>query len=72
MSKHKIYITSTKQGQLFLGEARAQDGTLLAKHLSSTPAFLREDMGLTSIRKHKAYDDYFGKGNWELELVKDK
>ena len=50
------------------GFALAEDGTVLAHHLSSSIEFSRHDMGLTSDWKHDEYKEHYPDG-YELEWV---
>lgn len=53
-----------------IGYALAEDGTVLASHISSNKAFSQHDMGLTSNWKHEAYEKHYPEG-FELEWVDD-
>ena len=44
------------------GVAVAEDGTLLAGHLSSSIGWFASDMGLTSRRKHDLYEAHYPDG----------
>jgi hypothetical protein len=79
---NKIYLTalplgtgsgmvrgSTVGGDV-LGCALAEDGTGLANHLSSSAAYARHDMGLTSNWKHDTYAKHYPDG-YLLEWVDD-
>ncbi len=79
----KIYLTayatgggtgavhgSTRGGDV-LGCALSEDGLILAEHLSSSEAFARHDLGLTSDWKHDRYREYAPDG-YELEWVADR
>lgn len=81
--KLKIYLTayplnsgsgrvqgSTPGGDV-LGCAMAEDGHVLAEHLSSNVTFARHDMGLISDWKHDLYRQYAPDG-FELEWVDDR
>lgn len=52
-----------------VGYAFAEDGTVLASHLSSSQAFCRHDMGLTSRWKHEAYQQKYRGGYWLIDLT---
>ena len=52
----------------YLGFAVAQDGTGLAGHCSSSEAFVRHDMGITSDWKHDKYAAHYP-GGYTLEWV---
>lgn len=54
----------------FAGLAIAEDGTLLAGHLSSSVDFSKHDMGFTSNWKHEEYKVHYPEG-FELEWVDD-
>lgn len=72
MSKRKIYVFIScryNSGDVS-GCALAEDGVSLAGHLSSGEDWFKHDMGLTSTRKHDAYNEHFPDG-WELEYVTD-
>ena len=59
---------STPGGDV-LGCAIAEDGTGLAHHLSSSPAFSRSDMGMPpSTWKHEIYKEHYPEG-YELEWI---
>lgn len=78
----KIYLTafplgsgsgrvhgSTPGGDV-LGSALAEDGTGLCSHLSSSVAFAKHDMGLTSDWKHDFYREQYPDG-FELVWIDD-
>lgn len=60
---------STPGGDV-IGNALAEDGTGLAAHLSSSVAYAKHDMGLTSDWKHDIYREHCPDG-FELEWVDD-
>jgi hypothetical protein len=53
-----------------VGVALAEDGTFLSDHFSSSRAWFRHDMGLTSDRKHDVYKKHYPDG-YELIEVAD-
>ena len=55
----------------FVGFAVAEDGHLLASHISSTPEFSKHDLGLTSEWQHGHYRKHYPDG-YELEWVEDR
>lgn len=72
---NKIYLYCYPAGDAWspsdvIGGALAEDGTLLAGHLSSNVEFSKHDMGLTSTWKHDLYTQHYPSG-YELEWVDD-
>lgn len=66
----KIYVfVESNLGHDLIGCALAEDGIVLAQHLSSSRDFVRLDMGLTSTRKHRTYDTYYPGGYELVDLV---
>lgn len=53
-----------------IGYALAEDGTVLASHLSSNESFSKHDMGFTSDWKHEKYKAHYPNG-FEIEWVDD-
>lgn len=53
-----------------IGYALAEDGHVLASHLSSGVGFAKHDLGLTSTWKHEYYNKHYPDG-YELEWVDD-
>ena len=49
--------------------ATAEDGTALAEHWSSSKVWVRHDMGVTSSKKHKAYEEHYPAGYQIVDLV---
>lgn len=49
-------------GDDLTGDALADDGVFLAGHISSSEAWLKHDMGVTSTRKHEIYAAHFPDG----------
>jgi hypothetical protein len=71
MNKPKIYLTAIPGGigdGDYIGQALAEDGTGICRHLSSSLEFAKHDMGLTSDWKHEHYKKYYPDG-YELEWV---
>jgi len=60
---------STRGGDV-LGCALAEDGTGLGSHLSSSVAFAKHDMGLTSDWHHESYRKHCPNG-YDLEWIDD-
>jgi len=54
-----------------IGFALAEDGTALAKHLSSSVVFSKHDMGITSTWHHDEYKKHYPDG-YELEWIDEK
>lgn len=52
------------------GYALAEDGTVLASHISSNESFSKYDLGFNSERHHEAYKEHYPDG-FELEWVDD-
>ena len=63
-------VHGSRPGGDVLGCALAEDGHVLAEHLSSSMDFAKHDMGLTSDWKHDRYAAYALDG-FELEWVDD-
>jgi hypothetical protein len=63
-------VSGSTRGGDVMGEALAEDGTGLGGHLSSSVAFARHDMGLTSDWKHNIYAAHYPSG-YRLEWVED-
>lgn len=61
-------VRGSSPGGDVLGYAMAEDGTVLATHLSSSPAFAQHDLGLTSDWQHESYRKHAPDG-FELEWV---
>lgn len=59
---------STPGGDV-VGYAFAEDGTVLASHMSSSRSFCQHDMGLTSNWKHNAYYEKYQHGFWLIDLT---
>jgi hypothetical protein len=51
--------------------ALAEDGHVLAEHVSSSVSWAKHDIGIGSTWKHEVYDQHYGSGNWELEWIED-
>lgn len=67
----QIYIfVSGQSGTDVIGTALAEDGEVLAGHVSSDVTFLHHDMGLTSDWKHTAYQAHYPDG-YEVVWVGD-
>lgn len=67
MEKPKIFVImggKWANGDV-IGSALAEDGHVLAGHLSSGPAWLRHDMGLAGDWKHEKYNAHYPDG-WQL------
>lgn len=64
------YVRGSTPGGDVLGAALAEDGTGLGEHLSSSVAFAKHDMGLTSDWKHEYYKAHAPDG-FTLEWVDD-
>jgi hypothetical protein len=68
--KPKIFIFAKRApewgGNSVLGRALAEDGTMLAEHLSSNLSYLQHDMGLRSNWHHTTYQAHYPEG---YELV---
>jgi len=68
--KKKIWCFSTGQNGSFHNVvALCEDGVIVAGHTCSEPAFFEGDIGITTIKKHEAYDSHCGKDNWTLQWV---
>lgn len=65
-----IYLTSDEPG-FQTAFALAEDGTGLAGHISSNPAWARQAMGITDINsiKHDMYRAYYPKGYQLVDLL---
>jgi hypothetical protein len=78
MSKIYLFCVATGRGSGIvhdssvggdvMGFAIAEDGTGLARHLSSDVSFSKHDMGLTSDWKHEEYEKHYP-NRYELEWV---
>jgi hypothetical protein len=64
-------VHGSRPGGDVLGCALAEDGHVLAEHLSSSVGFAKHDMGLTSDWKHDRYREHAPDG-YELEWVDDR
>lgn len=69
MPKPKIYafLNGGSPGW-YTVSAIAEDGTPLASHICSSPAFFHHDIGISSDWKHNYYDEHYPQG-WEIEWV---
>ena len=70
---NKIYLfcePSDAFGHGFAGYALAEDGTGICGHFSSSIAFSKHDLGLTSDWKHDLYASHYPDG-YDLEWVDD-
>lgn len=66
--KHKIYCylkPTTAEGP-WVGEATADDGTLILTHESLTEADVKPALGFDTNWNHDKYNAKYGRGNWEL------
>ena len=63
-------VTDSTVGGDVIGYAMAENGEVLASHLSSDEDFSKHDMGLTSDWKHDKYMAHYPDG-YELEWVTD-
>lgn len=70
MNKIYIFINQHDDDNL-TAAAIAEDGAMLAAHISSSEAWLKYDMGITSERKHDAYKAHYPEG-YELEYVPEQ
>lgn len=65
----KIFITAEETGpEWWYGIAVAEDGTVLAGHISSSKGFAIHDMGINSEWKHNKYKEHYPDG-YELEWI---
>jgi hypothetical protein len=73
-SKPKIFVfVDDGQGTDWqVGVALAEDGALLARHVSSSRIFFCHDMGLTSERQHDVYSAYYPLGYELVEIPDDE
>jgi len=70
--KHKIYcFNNGGSDRCYEAMAIGDDGYVLAGHICSRPAYMPNDLGITSTLKHNHYNAHFGEDNWELEWVDD-
>jgi hypothetical protein len=66
----KIFIWSEPlPGGDWAGYATGEDGAMIAQHLCSNLLWVRADMGLTTRRKHKLYEEHFPEGYELIDLV---
>ena len=65
MSKIFVWVCTTV-GRDVVCAAMAEDGEVLAEHMSSNETWARHDMGFTSDWKHDAYKEHYPDG---YELV---
>ncbi|MBW5416069.1 MULTISPECIES: hypothetical protein [unclassified Pseudomonas] len=70
MAKIYGFINGGSAGNLW-AMALAEDGHVLAEHVSSTVYWAKHDLGIGSTWKHELYDQHYGAGNWELEWIED-
>jgi hypothetical protein len=73
VTKPTIYLTCVPGGLCpddVTGVALAADGAGLCAHISSTPEYLRHDMGLTSTWHHDTYRQHYPDG-FELIWIDD-
>lgn len=61
-----VWVNSGQKTDWQVGLALAEDGNVLASHVSSSRAWFRHDMGLTSEWKHEHYRRHYPDG---FELV---
>ncbi len=55
-----------------VGYALAEDGNVLASHVSSNNEWLKHDLGLTNSQwQHEKYNKHYGIGGWELVWIDD-
>lgn len=68
--KPKIYafVNGHWGGGDMVALAVAEDGTVLAQHVSSSPSWAQHDMGVTSDWKHDKYAEHYPDG-FEIEWV---
>jgi hypothetical protein len=72
MAKKKIYVwINNSSPEFVLPIAMCEDGHVLAEHACSHKWSVKEDMGLTSNRKHIYYDLHCGEDNWKLEYIEE-
>lgn len=71
-AKPKVYafINGTFGSDDFTVFAIAEDGTLLASHMSSSHGWAKHDIGVTSDWKHDQYAEHYPDG-YEVEWVDD-
>lgn len=71
--KPKIYIWCNRcQPEWHCAMAMAEDGTVLAQHVSSCHRWLRHDMGVERSKwKHEEYDKHYPDG-WEIIYLEDE
>lgn len=72
MRKIFIYLTSGENlgPGTVVGNAMAEDGTLIAQHYSSSRRWAKSDMGVgTSENKHGIYRQYYPKGFEIVDLT---
>lgn len=68
----KIFITAwpvDDKPPAVVGFAMAEDGTGLAQHWSSSKLWVKHDMGLTSRKKHDAYEEHYPNGYELVDLI---
>lgn len=65
-------VQGSMPGGDVVGYAFAEDGQVLASHLSSSRSFCQHDMGLTSNWKHNYYYDKYQHGFWLVDLTDRK
>jgi hypothetical protein len=67
-----VYVQGRDGDGDLVGVALAEDGTVLAAHLSSSRSWFTRDMGLTSERKHDAYRAHYPMGYELVEVADDE
>ena len=68
--KPKIFVfVNCVNSMGYNGLAMAEDGTVLAGHCSSSPAWLVHDMGLVGDWKHKKYAAYYPDGYELVDVI---
>lgn len=66
----KIYLCCSGEPPYVTAYAMAEDGEVIAGHVSTNADFAKFDMGLTSNRKHDTYKACYPDG-YELEWIDD-
>ena len=70
MKKIYAWVNSGRGTDMQFVSAMAEDGTILAGHLSSSESFAKHDIGIGSDWKHDKYDAHYPEG-WAIEWVDD-
>ena len=67
-----VFVSDRPGVGWLLGMAIAEDGQLLAAHLSSSRDWLRYHLGLTSGLCHRSYRDHYSRGYKLVEVADDE